>query len=363
MNVAKFIGTEALFGKTLFIIAIYCIFNVLSCSSPSIKKQIIILISSDNSKERNSAAEDLAKYMDHNLVSRIVGLSQSNSFAKEGLEIMADFFEETAKTANVKKGCKAVKCIAQIKSDRSILILGNLLQGDASMKPPTEVRRQAALALGEIGSSTSIASLIHGLESPFRDEVVVSTIQNILVSMKITAVKPLIDEKLKSPSIEIEDMLVRIGRPAIQPLVSMLNTNEDWVIDSLARIGRLAAPFLIEKMNSDDKEIRSAAALSLVRMGKHVPDVTAPFLEILEKGDLQKIAEIYPFFIRLGREGTESILASSLYDYGTKTMCLDYLNCGNNQLKEAGEKWANRHGYSIFTMLGSHGGPKWGEGL
>ena len=38
------------------------------------------------------------------------------------------------------------------------------------------------------------------------------------------------------------------------------------------------------------------------------------------------------------------------------------LNCGNGTLEEGAQPWADKHGYSVITTPGSHGGPVWGEG-
>ena len=77
--------------------------------------------------------------------------------------------------------------------------------------------------------------------------------------------------------------------------------------------------------------------------------------------DLRILAGAHAFFIRKGEVGSEPILIKALNIFGTKKTCTVFLNSGKNSLREAAEKWAKNHGYSIMRLPGSRGGPVWGR--
>ena len=58
--------------------------------------------------------------------------------------------------------------------------------------------------------------------------------------------------------------------------------------------------------------------------------------------------------IKLGIPGTQERLNSSLMQNGDKNMAEDFLNSGSSELHECGKRWANEHGYSIGSGMGSH---------
>lgn len=61
-------------------------------------------------------------------------------------------------------------------------------------------------------------------------------------------------------------------------------------------------------------------------------------------------------------DGTEDALVSALHRYGDDVELAEYyLNCGNGKLERAAEKWADDHGYTVFTHPGTGGG-QWGSG-
>jgi hypothetical protein len=57
--------------------------------------------------------------------------------------------------------------------------------------------------------------------------------------------------------------------------------------------------------------------------------------------------------IKLGVFGSEKRLAGILDAYGTEILATDYLNAGSPVLREAAERWARRHGYTIFYSPGA----------
>ena len=94
----------------------------------------------------------------------------------------------------------------------------------------------------------------------------------------------------------------------------------------------------------------------------NIPDTTAELTADLDEEDLKPIATNYAYYIRLGRAGSEDLLARALNKYGDKEMAVDYLNCGNGTLEQAAHTWADKHGYEVYTTPGVATGPQWGEG-
>ena len=67
-------------------------------------------------------------------------------------------------------------------------------------------------------------------------------------------------------------------------------------------------------------------------------------------------------FIRQGDIASVRPLADFLryYWWGDKGLAEDYLNCGQDQLRDAALEWARSRGYSIKPGVGSFGG-QWGQ--
>ena len=58
--------------------------------------------------------------------------------------------------------------------------------------------------------------------------------------------------------------------------------------------------------------------------------------------------------IKLGIPGSQERLNQVLDERGDKKMAEDFLNSGSSKLYKGGKRWANNHGYSITTGMGSH---------
>jgi hypothetical protein len=58
--------------------------------------------------------------------------------------------------------------------------------------------------------------------------------------------------------------------------------------------------------------------------------------------------------IKLGIPGSQDRLNQVLDEHGDMKMAEDFLNSGSSELYEGGKRWANSHGYSIMTGMGSH---------
>lgn len=132
-------------------------------------------------------------------------------------------------------------------------------------------------------------------------------------------------------------------------------------ITELANIGEPVVPKLVEAMKNSSYDVRFGAADALVKMGK--VNVLDNIITNSLGQDLGRIAESYPYYIRKGNHGTESVLVRALNAYGTVAMAEDYLNCGNDILENGAEKWAKDNGYIVTKKPGVHNGPIWGQNM
>jgi hypothetical protein len=117
----------------------------------------------------------------------------------------------------------------------------------------------------------------------------------------------------------------------------------------LEMIGEDAVPTLTGAMLYGDREAALNAAATLAYIGQDSASAVQPFIDQLDKQDLQAVAANYLFFIAFGKQGSEQVIADALLKYGKKQMALDCLNCGNDTLDAAGRKWASKHGYYVYN--------------
>ena len=80
----------------------------------------------------------------------------------------------------------------------------------------------------------------------------------------------------------------------------------------VAHFGEPVVNDLKEMMQNSSSETRYAAAEVLIKMIKIHPEAVKSLTDALKDEDLSKIANNYPFYIRLGAEGTEDLLLMTL---------------------------------------------------
>ena len=310
-----------------FVVTLLVLF-LAGCSSTPNSELITTMTTNADSQQRKLAAETLAGRFGSKSVKYIAEMAPRNQFAAEGLETMTDCFERAGGTTG------AIRCLGEVKTERAVYMLWKLLTSPTSGDDETKI--EAAKSLGVTGSDGSISGLVSAYKLCPSD-----------------AVKTAIRDTLKNQ-----------GANAVKPLVSgLVEPGADWIADVLADIGDPAVPVLMEKLKDERREVRFGAAMALVKMKDKNPKAVAPFMAMMANRDLQGMADNYPFFIKLGSPGTEELLVEVIRGYGDKTMCLDYLNCGNQRLDQAGREWASNNGYNVYSAPGTHGGPKWGEGI
>ncbi|MFX0062675.1 MAG: HEAT repeat domain-containing protein [Candidatus Hermodarchaeota archaeon] len=189
----------------------------------------------------------------------------------------------------------AIEHLGRLKDSRA---LGSLIK--ALRDPDQEVRSRAAWALGEIGDPWAVEPLIAALKDEYL-EVSTNVIRSLGLiddeqSMKylcyvlryeesylrIKAIQTLghiPDHRVINPLIEAlgdqnpeihdsaVDTLANIGRPAVQPLMNVLNVNNTLLLlgatKALIKIGIPPIDFLIESLNHDAESIAHLAAVTL----------------------------------------------------------------------------------------------------
>ena len=133
-------------------------------------------------------------------------------------------------------------------------------------------------------------------------------------------------------------------------------------IELLARIGPPAISLMKKKMRNNEQSVRFAAGDVLVKMIDYHPSALISLTSAIDQNGIRTIAKNYPFYIRLGQQGSEQILLKALRRNFSTDMCVDYLNCGSEILENGATKIAKENGYTVYPGFGGHSGPRWGSG-
>jgi uncharacterized membrane-anchored protein YjiN (DUF445 family) len=266
------------------------------------------------------------------------------------------------------------------------------------------VRESAASALGEIGTSA-----IEPLISALRDED--SNVREEAAEVLDKLGWEPKDEKEKAIYLVAKkkwDDCVKIGIPAVEPLIGVLR-DEDWRVREaaasvLGKIGdKRAVEPLIAALRDGDSDVREAAASALGEIGdkKAIPalvlhlrdwyagdhvadaldelgwqpttdeekvhylaakrkvdelkqmwDITKRVLfKDIESNDYRVMKNAVHALLSIEKKGIIQELIDILNKKGTKEMAEIYLNCGCPELCKAVESWAFRHGYEIYVSI------------
>ncbi len=178
-------------------------------------------------------------------------------------------------------------------------------------------------------------------------------------------VNPLINALKKDISWDVrlaaENALISIGAPSIPPLMQLLNEDQNCFVRrraarALKDMDETCDPKALKKASQQDSDccVRRFAIKALAEIKD--PSVTEFLDDAMRKKNLEVISNAYPYYIKKGEAGTESILIEALHAYDKK-MTLDFVHCGNEKLKQAAHEVAQKRGYKIST---DWSGPKWG---
>lgn len=257
--------------------------------------------------------------------------------------------EKDQKTASEVSQFKAliIRTLGEIKDPRAIDPLVSVLKGDYYSNSDREAK-YAGDALVNIGQE-STDSLLPLLKTNTLAVDVVGRLKDP------AAVEPLIEALNADSFIAVSSALVAIGEPSIAPLIATMKAKPEIRYTAgnvLTSIGAAAAGPLSQCLGDGDADMRKAVADSLISISA---EVAAPYTDSI-KG---VVAENYQYFINKGIGGSEHFLAAALHASGNETMCVDYLNCGNQTLEGEATNWATSRGYRVIQGSGSHSGPSW----
>ena len=151
---------------------------------------------------------------------------------------------------------------------------------------------------------------------------------------------------------QYEDAIWKYRKILDEYPLSTYTTQADDAIDKIAE-------HYVNILRTGTAISRENAAETLGRIYRSDVDRLLPYLR-----ERATVKYIYPIIIKIGKTGTENALINALDNFGDKEMGEDYLNCGNEKLEDAAERWGRDHGYEVITSSGSAWGrPGWGSGL
>jgi len=305
-----------------------------ACGPKTVEQQVEKLIKSENRDERQSISYSLADSLSIHPAELLIGL-HSNPLSIEALQDMLTRYSEIIATRPTETE-KALACVRFI----------------------TEPNPQNQDTLNE----HKIELVLHGLQiadinANFKETLIKAANLHGNIAMLKLIEAWYSDEKSNS----VLDAIKSFQNDAVLYLVNRIET-DTIAVDLLARFGQPVVNTMIAKMKDKEQSVRFAAGDVLVQMLKYDPDAVIRLTSAIDDGGVKMIAKNYPFYIRLGQVGTEKLLLKALDFHFDKEMCVDYLNCGNNELESGASGIAARHGYWVTSSIGSHGGPKWGSG-
>lgn len=330
----------SLLGSAWYFVILSLLFFA-SCTPPTVEQQIEELLLERESDVRKKNAVSLADSLDAHPVELLLGLSAIESEAKrqrvtEALEVMLKRYFEIADTSDIELRKRSLECVRSLTfPNQSTDSLPNLIKIDLiikglKLKDEVHAFRPLLVQAANRHGETAMLKLI---EAWYRDKNSSGILEG-LRSFEDDLIGLLSQDLAKGKG--VEDLLARLGEPAVDLLMSQLE--------------------------NEDRDIRFSAADALVLMTYYHPALVSHFTDAIDNKSTDVIAKNYPFYIRLGQAGTEKLLIKALRNNFSKNMCLDYLNCGNEQLEDAATDIAHENGYYVLPDFGRHYGPKWGSG-
>lgn len=225
-----------------------------------------------------------------------------------------------------------------------------------ALTEPGTVQVAAAHALGTIRDPRAVEPLIGLLAdlSPLARGAAARALGDIRDNR---AIKPL-TVALKGGNEDAGPALVKIGEPAIGPLIDCLSEADgrDDASDALASIGKPAVAALIETFKAGAAEARIAAATALAQIDD--PRVAQTLNSALNNDDLRLAAAVYKFLLRTDEPAKEDLLVKVLHNYGNTRMVQDLWRSGRPSLRLAAQSWANDNSLAIDGLAtGSNSRP------
>jgi hypothetical protein len=305
-----------------------------SCGKKSIEQQVEEIMQTDDWDDRQSIAHSLADSLKVRPAELLLGL-HTDTIAIRALKTMLGRYSEII-ISNPAETDKALTCVRFI------------------IEPDT----LPGVTLNE----KKVELIVHSLSTYRMVEVYKNTLINSALLHGDVAMEKLIDECYQNiNSAELLDAIKAFDEDAVLFLSDRIET-DSMAVELLARIGEAAVGTMVEKMKADEQSTRFAAGGVLAKMTKYDPGAVDFLTSAFDNGGTKIIAENYPFYIRMGKVGSEEIMLKALDKHFGEGICLDYLNCGNPMLEEGANEIANKRGYLVTRGIGHHSGPIWGSG-
>jgi HEAT repeat protein len=339
----------------LIIVVISVIFS--ACQPMTIERQVEKLMKTDDSEKRTEIAYALADSLQIRCVELVAGFKQDD-YSKEyivikALEDMLFRYKQIANEPN--EAAKAYECVSYIPLEEAVEYLG--LKSVSSNEP-----NMAFNLIKAMSNDKKETALITGINVDNANEemqdLLIAELKNMYGEEAMQKFISLWADNMESEC--LKKAVASYGNQAINYLIRDIENYSSQEL--LARLGKSALAPLQKKMKSSDENEWTAAANTIVKMGKYHPEITSFLYNAVGNSDLSIVAKNYRFYIKAGIRGSEKVMIRALDNYFSKDMCLDYINCGYGYLEELASDVANSHGYQVYSSEGKHYGPRWGEG-
>ena len=386
--------------------AAFGVYVLFRSGPPSSAKLVQTLATEPDQNKQQKAARTLAKRLEPVYVASLERLARSSERAQTGLELLRNelisIFDAASADANTR--IRVLSCLVRVDDRPAADKVTAAIVSD----PTPHVRDMAVKFLARMKRSKAqeVATLIKALDGdPAKKqalrlntalvEIGAPAVPELLARVRVSSAVsagtditligapaiPVLKWKLRHAGfwtqVDVGDVLVEMdndGAPSLSALVRPLfpqiargmvqqlgTPHQGDATLMLEELGRPAAAALLPLARNQNGRVHKQAEEALVELAAYDADAVTPIVSSLRRGNYELGADLYRFFIRIGRGGTEAALAQSLYRYGDTTMALAYLNCGNAALDSAGRTWASNHGYVVVSGGGSAGGPSWGS--
>jgi len=127
-----------------------------------------------------------------------------------------------------------------------------------------------------------------------------------------------------------------------------------------AKIGEVAVDPLLAALNDANPTRRASIASALAEINDAHRDKA--LLALLKKRDIPVVAGAHTFFIAEAVDGSEGALIEALNKFGNVYMDEHFLNCENQKLVTAAQRWAREHGYYTVHFQSNRTPVIWGSG-
>jgi len=280
-------------------------------------------------------------------VSILVGLGElGNEDAVHGLEQIRDQHAigsliVALNSSNRWVRCGAVAALGEIRDFRAVEPLVAFMKDDVCLEG-----YDSANALGKIRDTRAVAPLIVKLQQKCSE----SAAEALGEIHDARAIEPLIacEEGTNGGGYSSSaHALVKIGKPAVEPLIASLHLPGTQAIRALGKIGdpRAIRPLIAKYRNSGGiREIDDAVTLALEEIGTPAENA---MLDALKDPEIARRTLVYDFFIARKIPGSEDALIRAFNRSGDVIVAARIVKCGNAKLESAGATWLTRHGYVL----------------